>query len=179
MKTILRIALICFAVSTFADEKPSILAGNQKFMYGVLKNVVLGSAQRMPEEHFAFKPAESVRTYGQILGHIADAQYGFCATVLGEKPPRPQVEKNASSKADLIAALKDAFTYCDKAYGSVTDANAAEMVKLMGMDMPRLGVLTTNGFHTMEHYGNLVTYMRMKNVVPPTSDPGFMQNVTK
>jgi hypothetical protein len=55
----------------------------------------------------------------------------------------------------------------------MTDASATEMMKSMGRDTPKLGALTTNSLHTVEHYGNLVTYMRMKNVVPPTSDPDF------
>ena len=178
MKTLLNIVFVCLSVSAFAQEKATALTGHQKFMYGVVKKIVLSSAERMPEEHYAFKPTEVVRSFGAIVGHIADAQYGFCATVLREKAPRLENEKK-TSKAELITALKDAFTYCDKAYGSVDDATGAEMVKLMGMEMPKVGVLTANGFHTMEHYGNLVTYMRMKNVVPPTSDPDFMQNATK
>lgn len=178
MKTILRIALVCVSVSAFAQEKPAPLTANEKFMYGMVKKIVLASAEKMPEEHYGFKPTEAVRSFGAIVGHIADAQYGFCSTVLAEKSPRLQNEKK-TSKAELITALKDAFTYCDKAYGSVDDVSGAEIVKLMGMEMPKLGVLTVNGFHTMEHYGNLVTYMRMKNIVPPTSDPEFMQNASK
>ncbi len=93
-----------------------------------------------------------------------------------EKVPE---EKSKTSKADLIAALKDAFAYCDKAYDGVTDASAGEMVKHFGTDMPKVGVLTANLLHTVEHYGNLVTYMRMKNIVPPTSEPEFMKQMMK
>jgi hypothetical protein len=75
--------------------------------------------------------------------------------------------------------LKEAFAYCNAAYDGMTDASATQTVKLMGSDMPRLGVLTVNQMHTMEHYGNLVTYMRMKNLVPPTSDAAFMQQMRK
>jgi hypothetical protein len=99
--------------------------------------------------------------------------------VRGEKNPAPKIEQTKTAKADLIAALKDAFAYCDKAYDSLTDASAIQMVKSMGGDTPKLGVLTTNNLHTIEHYGNLVTYMRMKNIVPPTSDREFMQQFSK
>jgi uncharacterized damage-inducible protein DinB len=144
-----------------------------KYMYGRLGTVVIRSAEKMPEENYGFKPADGVRSYGQILGHIADAQYTFCSAAIGEKSPAPKIEQTRSSKADLTAALKDAFAYCDRAYGGMTDATAAQTVKLFGSDTPRLGVLIVNTSHTMEHYGNLVTYMRLKNVVPPTSEPGF------
>jgi uncharacterized damage-inducible protein DinB len=147
------------------------LSAHNKVIYGGLKGLLLRSAERMPEENFSFKPTESVRTFGQILGHVADSQYTFCSKVLGEKNPAPKVEETKTSKADLIAALKDSFAYCDKAYDGLTDASAAQVVKLFGKDAPKLGVLNVNNAHGAEHYGNLVTYMRMKNIVPPSSDP--------
>jgi uncharacterized damage-inducible protein DinB len=133
----------------------------------------------VPEENYSFKPTEVVRRFGQIAGHVADAQYIFCSVALGEKNPTPNIEKTKTSKADLIAALKDAFAYCDKAYDSMTDASATQTVKFIGGDTPKLGVLSANNLHTTEHYGNLITYMRMKNIVPPTSDPEFMQQLRK
>jgi hypothetical protein len=79
-----------------------------------------------------------------------------------------------TSKADLIAALKTAFAYCDKAYDAMTDASGGQTVKLFGTDTPRLGALNFNNVHNWEHYGNLVTYMRIKNVVPPSSEQAQM-----
>ena len=124
----------------------------------------------MPEESYNFKPTEAVRSYGQIVDHLADAQYTFCSVALGENDPGFKIEKTKTTKADLIAALKDAVTYCDKAYDGMTDTAGAQMVKLIGMDMPKLGLLNFNNMHAMEHYGNLVTYLRLKNIVPPTSE---------
>ena len=124
-------------------------------------------------------PSAAVRSFGQIVGHVADAQYLFCSIVLGEKNPAPKIEQSKTSKADLIAALKDAFAYCDKAYDGMTDASAVQMVKLFGGDAPKLFVLTANNMHNLEHYGNLVTYMRLKNIVPPTSEPGFQPQPKK
>jgi hypothetical protein len=89
------------------------------------------------------------------------------------------VEKTKTSKADLIAALQDAFTYCDRAYAAMSDTSATEMTKLMGRDTPKLGALTTNSLHSIEHYGNLITYLRIKNIVPPTSDPEVMKELMK
>ena len=162
-----------------AAPAPKTIGAYNKEIYHGMKAIVLRAAEVMPEEGYSFKPADTVRTFGQILGHIADAQYYFCSIALGEPNPAPHVEKTKTTKAELIAALKDAFAYGDKAFDGMTDASAAEMVKLMGSDAPRLGVLTTNSLHTVEHYGNLVTYLRMKGLVPPTSDPAFMQEMMK
>ena len=155
------------------------LSANNRFLYRMLKAVMLRAAEKMPEESYGFKPVDSVRSYGQILGHIADAQYAFCSIALGEKNPTPRNEQTKTSKADLTAALKEAFAYCGKAYDGMTDASAAQPVKMFGTDAPRLGVLIVNSTHTIEHYGNLVTYMRMKNVVPPTSEAGSVPPAKK
>src|SRR2546430_12688318 len=91
----------------------------------------------MPEENYNFKPTDAVRSYGQIVGHVADAQYMFCSVALGEKNPGLKIEQTKTTKADLVAALKEAVAYCDKAYDSMTDASGSQMVKLFDMDLPR------------------------------------------
>ena len=154
------------------------LSANNRFLYRMLKAVMLRAAEKMPDESYGFKPTETVESFGQIVGGVADSQYMFCSEVLGEKNQAPG-EKSKPSKADRIAALKSAFAYCDKAYESMTDASAAEMMKHMGLDMPRLGVLTANNLETVEHYGYIAIYLRMKNIVPPTNEPEFMQQLMK
>lgn len=156
--------------STPASANPNPFSTFNKMAYGRLQGILLRSAEKMPEENYGFKPTDSVRAFGQIVGHVADAQYLFCSIAIGEKNPAPKIEQTKTSKADLIAALKDAFAYCGKAYDGMTDAAGAQTVKLFGNDTPKLDVLTVNNMHLMEHYGNLVTYMRLKNVVPPTSE---------
>ena len=174
MRTLLRTVLICLIApaAAFCQENP--LSTFNKTAYGAVKNILLRSAEKMPEENYNFKPTDAVRSYGQILGHVADAQYMFCSIELGEKNPDLKIEQTKTSKADLIAALKGAFTYCDRAYEGMSDASAAQMVNLFGNDTPKLSVLSVNNMHSLEHYGNLITYMRLKNIVPPTSEPGFM-----
>jgi uncharacterized damage-inducible protein DinB len=182
MRTFLPVLLISILASTsVASPENNPLSSHNKGVYRGLKAILLGSAEKMPEENYNFKPTDAVRTFGQIVGHVGDAQYTFCSIVLGEKNPAPKIEQTKTSKADLIAALKDAFAYCDKAYDGMTDASAGQMVmvKVFGKEMPKLGVLGVNNIHTSEHYGNLVVYMRMKNIVPPTSDPAFMQQLSK
>lgn len=168
MRTLL-ICLLATAAVALAEDNP--LSTYNKGIYGGVKNVLIRSAEKVPEENYNFKPTDGVRSFGQVIGHAADAQYLFCSIVLGEKNPAPKIEQTKTSKTDLIAALKDAFAYCDKAYDGMTDSSATQMVKLFGNDAPKLGVLSVNTMHTVEHYGNLVTYMRLKNIVPPTSEP--------
>ena len=178
----MRTFLICLFLTTavaWAQENPpkasaapaNPLSTFNKAAYGRTKDLLLRSAEKVPEENYNFKPADTVRSFGQIVGHVADAQYLFCSVALGEKNPAPKIEQGKTSKADLIAALKEAFAYCDKAYDGLTDASAVQMVKLFGSDSPKLAALTINNMHNMEHYGNLVTYMRIKNIVPPSSEP--------
>lgn len=160
------------APAALAQENP--LSDWNRTTYTQVKRILLRSAEKMPEENYNFKPTEAVRSYGQIIGHVADSQYTFCSVALGEKNPLLKIEKTKTTKADLIAALKDAFAYCDKAYDSMTDKSGAETVNFFRGQTPKIGVLDINQMHTMEHYGNLVTYMRLKDIVPPTSEPGFM-----
>src|SRR5208283_1804409 len=125
MRTLLLTLLICLFGPAAAFSQDNPLSTYNKTVYEGVKGILLRSAEKMPEENFNFKPTDAVRSYGQILGHVADA-------------------------------------------------SATQTVKLFGRDTPKLGVLTVNNIHTIEHYGNLVTYMRLKNIVPPTSEPGFM-----
>src|SRR5271157_4587669 len=170
MRTLLGTLLICLLGPAVAFSQDNPLSTYNKTVYEGLKGILLRSAEKMPEENYSFKPTEAVRSYGQILGHVADAQYRFCPSSRGEKNPALDIEHTKTSKADLIAALNTAFAYCDKAYDGMTDASAVQMVKLFGNDAPRLSALTVNNMHDLEHYGNLVTYMRLKNIVPPSSE---------
>lgn len=178
MRKSIPIILLCLlALPGFSQEKASSdnpFSAMNKHGYERTKGILLRSAEKMPEENYSFRPIDTVRTYGQIIGHLADAQYLFCSTVSGEKNPGLNVEKTKTSKADLIAALKEGFAYCDKVYDTTTDAESLQMVKFFGNDAPKYVLLSVNIGHNMEHYGNLVTYMRMKGIVPPTSEQSQM-----
>jgi uncharacterized damage-inducible protein DinB len=167
MRTLLACLLVPAAVAC-AQYNP--ISGFNKVAYGQLRLWVLRSAEKMPQEAYSFRPTDAVRSFGQIVGHVADTQYFFCSAAQGEPNPAPKIEQTKTGKADLIAALKGAYAYCDKVYESATDASASQTVKLMGADIPKPGVLNANVIHMAEHYGNLVTYMRLKNIVPPSSE---------
>lgn len=165
--------LVCVSLSgalVHAQSAADPLSAGIKGIYTIAKTNVTRAAEKMPEENYAFKPTPDVRSFGQIVGHIADAQYLFCSAATGEKNPAPGIEKSKNTKADLVKALNDAFAYCDKAYDGMTDAHAADIVKFFGRDQARLAILAFNSAHDMEHYGNLVTYMRIKGLVPPSSE---------
>jgi len=165
MKTFVVLSLACAA--TLRAQDP--FSAETKNFYTSIKNNIIKSAEKMPEDNFSFQPTKEVRTFGQIIGHVADAQYLFCSPVMGEKK-ESSLEKTAKTKADLVAGLKQAFAYCDQAYNSLTDAAAADKVKFFGRDITKLGVLNFNVAHSNEHYGNIVTYLRIKGLVPPSSE---------
>ena len=163
------ILLSCTTLAQTPDLKS--MSGYPKMVNTQVTAWIEGAANKMPEEEYGFKPDPAVRSFGQILGHIADANYLFCSAALGEKNPSPDVEKTKTTKADLTSALRDAFAYCNRAYAGLTDANAAETIKAFGQERNRLGVLWFNASHNLEHYGNLVVYLRSKGIVPPSSEP--------
>ncbi|MEZ5355487.1 MAG: DinB family protein [Bryobacteraceae bacterium] len=165
------ILLVPFVAGALWAQAPDMktLMGGAKALQSQVSGVIVKSAEKMPEENFSFKPTPEVRSFGAILGHIADAQYSFCSAVTGQANPKLQIEKTKTSKADLTQALKDAFAFCDKAY-SIADSEASGVVKFFGGERTKLNVLSFNTSHNFEHYGNLVTYMRMKGLVPPSSE---------
>lgn len=138
-------------------------------VWQIMTNYVMRAAEQMPESEYGFRPVDSVRTFGQIIGHVAGAQHMFCAAALGEAPPAEDaVERSATTKAQLIQALRESSEHCARAYAQ-SDADAAGMVQLFGQQQSRMTVLNLNAAHNGEHYGNLVTYLRIKGMVPPSS----------
>ncbi|MFN7938865.1 MAG: DinB family protein [Bryobacteraceae bacterium] len=166
MKFPITIALLCAA--TLSAQNP--LTTETKVLYDNVKNNLIRAAEKMPEENYSFKPTPDVRSFGQLVGHVADAQYLFCSPVKDEKKAPPGVEKSKTSKADLVAALKEAFEYCDATYAAMDDSKVTATAKFFGRERPKVVILGFNTAHNNEHYGNIVTYMRIKGLVPPSSE---------
>ena len=160
--------LVCLVAGLSFGQQPPTIAGAAKTAAGNAYNLVIRSAEKMPEGDFGFKPVDTVRSFGQILGHVADANYMFCSSVKGEANPAPGIEKNKTTKAEIVAALKAGKEYCDAA---LADLSETKMVKRGERELPAVNVVNSMNGHTMEHYGNLVTYMRIKGQVPPSSEP--------
>ncbi|HVF59611.1 MAG TPA: DinB family protein [Thermoanaerobaculia bacterium] len=134
-----------------------------------MKGVFTKSAEQMSEEDYAFKPTPEVRSFGQLLAHVADTNYSFCAAAKGEPQPVSGLEKSKTTRADIQKAVAESFTYCDGAYAGMTDAKARTMVQFGGKPRPALAILLFRTHHAALHYGNVVTYMRLRGKVPPTS----------
>jgi uncharacterized damage-inducible protein DinB len=145
------------------------LTQTSKGFHSIVLTNIVKSAEEMPEAAYAFQPTPDVRTFAQLIGHVADAQYSFCATVSGDTAKHPSLEK-LTAKTDLVQGLKDSIAYCQAVYSGMTDAKgSSEMVKFHGMSIPKLSLLDINIAHADEHYGNIVTYLRLKGLVPPSS----------
>ena len=165
----LAVPVALFGQSPAAPPANPITASEKGF-YGYVSNTVIGAAQKMPEENYSFKPVPEVRSFGQLVGHVAEENYFFCSLVTGATSPGKDIEKTKTSKADLVAALKDAVAYCNTAFEGMTDAKGAQMTKFMNFDVAKMTLFSLNTAHTDEHYGNMVTYLRIKGIVPPTSE---------
>jgi uncharacterized damage-inducible protein DinB len=173
-QTLSTVAVLVLCIHAIGAQGPAAqnpIAAGQKMLYSMIKNNIIRSAEKMPEENYGFRPTPEVRSFGQLIGHVADSQYLFCSAVLGKPDPAPGVEKSKTTKADLVQAVKDAFAYCDPAYDALNDAQAAAPVKFFGADQAKVTILAFNTAHDNEHYGNVVTYLRMKGLVPPSSEP--------
>ena len=129
------------------------------------------SAADMPAEKYSFRPTPDVRTFGELIGHIAGSQFMFCAAAIGDSARKEDdIEKTKTSKADLVAAMKESTTYCEKAY-TQSDAATRHEITMFNQKQNRLWALMANAAHDDEHYGNIVTYLRMNGIVPPSSRP--------
>jgi uncharacterized damage-inducible protein DinB len=142
-----------------------------KARFDNIKRDIVDAAEAVPENEYAFKPTPQVRSFGELVGHIADAQNFFCGVAAGTNPEYSDaIEKSKSpTKAALVSALKASVATCDDAYAKTTAANALELVKAGKGDALRGMMLVDNISHDNEHYGNIVTYLRLKKLVPPSS----------
>jgi uncharacterized damage-inducible protein DinB len=166
------LALLAAAAPLAAQSAPKASAvADVQANWGSVRDYLVQSAVDMPEAKYSYRPTASVRTFGEILAHVAGSQSMYCAIALGEQPAAEDaVESRKLGKDALIAALKKSNEDCARAYAQ-DDASAAGMVDVFGSQRSRLYALMANAAHDSEHYGNLVTYLRMNGMVPPSSQP--------
>jgi uncharacterized damage-inducible protein DinB len=153
-----------------AAAQTTSLSADLKNDYKTIRDYVIRAAEKMPEADYQFRPSPDVRTFAQQIAHVADDQYNLCAPAKGEsrQAAYTAIESSLSKKPELIVALRDAFAYCDSAYESLTDASGAEPA--LGRSRNKFSMLNWNLWHTWEHYGNMVVYLRMKGLIPPSSE---------
>ncbi len=155
------------AVSVQAQTTSPLIA-EAKQMYTGVKNNLTRMVEKMPEEHYAFQPVKEIRTFGQLVAHVADSQTRSCSAVKGT--PREATAASKTSKADLVAAIKESFADCDAAFESLTDASAVEVIAAGRGKRSRLGALMGTTSHSNEEYGYMAVYLRLKGIVPPSSE---------
>jgi hypothetical protein len=165
-------AVLAFAATGLAvmwaqPPAPSAAASLKK-SYTTIKTNFVKAAEKMPEENYSFKPVDAVETFGQRVAHIADPQLGTCSALAGDR--KAGTAKSKTAKADLVAAIKESFDACDKAFDALTDANAMEPIAAGRGQQPRITVLYGLVVHANEVYGAMGVYMRLKGIVPPSSE---------
>ncbi len=165
---------------TPAPPAPTLdIAGSLKLQHQTIRRNLAAAAAKMTDADYNFRPqgaAPEVMTFGQIVAHLVDANYNICAAAKPEPAPKHTANnKEMQPKADLVKMLGEALAYCDAIYDAQTSATINEMLKRPGpnnttLERARGNTLISNIAHNNEHYGNLVTYMRAKGIVPPSSE---------
>ena len=157
----------------FWDELSPSFAASIQAMHRTIRRNLLDAAQAMPASEYAFKPTPEVRSFAQLIGHVANANFFICSQVNGQRPSATTDFEKVGDKDALVKALSESLAYCDQLYASTTDDNFNAMVQASGPKGPaptrRGAILLFNTTHNNEHYGNIVVYMRLKGHVPPST----------
>jgi hypothetical protein len=184
LRTGVAVALVMAAVAVAAAQTPARsttparpatgqpVSDAVRASWANAKKNIRDSAVLVPEALYSFKPVDTVRTFGQIVAHVAGANYEFCAAGKGETSPKAEnAFESLVTKVAIVQAWDDSVAYCDTVFKNLTDKSAVETITMpfTGAKGVRLAALIGNNEHLSEHYGNLVTYMRLKGIVPPTS----------
>jgi uncharacterized damage-inducible protein DinB len=157
----------------FGEVASASTASVVKSMHAIIRRNLVEAADSMPAEDYAFKPTAEIRSFGQLVGHVINANFYFCSQAKGEQSPSKENFERTADKAALVKALRDSLAYCDDVYASTTDENFNQQVKVAGPAGGSAGgrgsVLLFNTAHNNEHYGNIIVYMRLKGRVPPST----------
>jgi hypothetical protein len=169
MKRLALNLFFCAAMAATAVHAQNRMSEDAKTAYQFAKTNLLKAAEKMPEAEYSFQPTAEVRTFGQLIAHAAEAQMAICGWAKGGAPKRDKAELK-TSKAALIEDLKASNEYCDGIYNTITDQGGTEIVKTPLGSKPKLGVLAFNIEHDAETYGTIAVYLRLKGIVPPSSE---------
>ena len=171
------ITLFVPAASFAQSTDPRFFTAGVERQFKDIQALILKSAEKVSEDLYSFKPTADVRSLGGVLGHVADGNNLLCRIAAGEDldkimkdPAGIQVHEKKTSKADIIAALNESRAFCESVFAKLTDTAAQENVTWFAGKTPKAMMLTFVTSHSWEHYGNLVTYMRLKGIVPPSSE---------
>ena len=168
MNRILLVSCLALSSATFSSAQDAGLSSEAQQSWNRTKGNLIAAAEKMPEEQYGFKPAPESQSFKDLVAHTADSGMGVCSAFNGERKQLGAASKTA--KADLVAALKEGLAECDKAYASLTDAKATEMIESRGGKRSRLGVLWGNTVHLEHEYAQMAVHLRLKGLVPPSSE---------
>ena len=176
--TTLSLAAIAIATLSAApqtgDKAPKVFTLSSEMLRGyqsVQRNLV-EAAEKMPEEHYRFKPTPEIRPFGQLVAHAALVQFSTCSMLKGEPSPRKDEKEDAPrTRTEAIALLKASTAYCDPLVTPLTDTSMPEMVKTTNDMQVAKGLLPASLIsHGQEMYGTMAVYLRLKGIVPPTTE---------
>jgi uncharacterized damage-inducible protein DinB len=176
MKTVMTCTTLMILGATLASaQTPAPDSGytaTVRNSWNTVKRFVVASAEKMPDASYGFKPTPEVRSFGELIGHLANEHYLLCSPLKGEKNPKADVDfEKTTAKADLVKAINESIAYCDAAYAAMKDdPKTVASFSETRRDTP-FRVMLLNVTHDNEHYGNIITYLRMKGIVPPSSAP--------
>ncbi len=143
---------------------PNPLTATLSLFRSNMQDKIMKSAEAMPESKYSYRPTKEVRSFAEILNHVTDISNFLCSNMKGEATPPAAAARG--SKAEIIAALKSSFEYCDGAFSGFTDAHLNDPADFFGHRTNRMFILTQVGNHDALHYGNLVTYLRLNGLEP-------------
>ncbi len=164
-------AVMALALAGTLAAQTNVVVTETKTNYTNISTNLLKGAEKMPESAYSFRPVPEERTFGELVGHIADAQTRICSSATGTT--KAADSSKLTAKADLVAALKASFDLCDSVFASTNNENAMSMVPMGrgGAQRSRIGTLNYDVVHNNESYGTMVVYLRLKGIVPPSSEP--------
>jgi uncharacterized damage-inducible protein DinB len=163
------LGVVCVAAALRAQTTSPIIS-ELKQNYTIVKTNLVRMAEKMPDEHYGFKPVAEIRSFGQSVAHVADSQARTCSMVMGDA--KTVNAESKTTKADLLAALKESYAICDATLDALTDASTSQMVRLgqSTRERSKLGLLVGMVSHSNEQYGYMSVYLRLKGIVPPSSE---------
>lgn len=175
----LALGLLCARPTLAQTASDKVYTEAARTQFGYIQDLLVKAAEKAGEDVYSFKPTPEVRSFAGVLGHAADGNVLLCKVASGQTDiasvlkdlPSFQAREKKTAKADVIAALKESRAVCESVFAQLTDANGKQLVTWFGdTQMPKLLVMMQATSHAWEHYGNLVTYMRLKGMVPPSSE---------
>ena len=166
------VLLLGFTGSVGAQDSSMVFTEAAKGQFEQIYSLVLRAAERIDERLYEYRPKPEVRTVAGVIGHIADGNILLCTAAAGDKPQITRTHEKKSRKTEVIAALRESKDFCDRVLATMTDAVGQQVAPAFDpkQKTPRLSWIHANNSHIWEHYGNLVTYMRLNDLVPPSSE---------